>query len=355
MGTGTVCGAERASPGAGGGVCVWNPQRPAPSCCCPTQPWQRQPRGGGICSWQFPPPRPRPPAPCLPSRSPVPPPRPCPGHTGPRCGGGSGRLPLHPPRLPGAVVLPPPLPAPGPAAPPPRGARGRAGPSPLPAARSPPDGAGLARRRHPRCPRGGAGLGCPGSAGLGSARPDPPTDPPTSARPAPATGPGRPWGARPGGGPAAGGSGEAPPAAPLARSPAGHARPQDAGLGDPARHASRLHHHRHVDRVSAAGRPLTPRRRARGRPGCGAGCCGAGGWRMLRDAAGQGVAGQRWAHVRLGHFCMLGRFHTAPSPHSHPAWSLRPGSGAGVWLPGLAPLTPRGIACPCPSVSAADA
>lgn len=32
------------------------------------------------------------------------------------------------------------------------------------------------------------------------------------------------------------------------------------------------------------------------------------------DAAGCGVAGHRWARIRLGYFCMLGRSHTFVCP-----------------------------------------
>lgn len=187
-------------------------------------------------------------------------------------------------------------------------------------------GRALPPERDPRCPRGGAGLGCPGSARLCSAR----LCAAGLALPA-RPGPGRPWGARRGGGPAAGGSGEAPPAGPLARSPAGHARPQDAGLGDPARHAACLHYHRHVDRVSAAGRPgaaaRPPPHWRRGR-GCRDGVTPVAG----RDAAGQGAGGRCGAGCcgalpgshRAGVF-----LHAQSHPHlpvhpSHPAWSLRP-------------------------------
>lgn len=163
------------------------------------------------------------------------------------------------------------VPRSGPAARPPRGAGAR--PSRPRCCRT---GRALPAERDPRCPRGGAGRGRPGLSWLGSARLC--TGGSRSARPArPGLDLGRPWGVRPGGGSAAGGSGETPTpfAAALARSPAGHARPEDAGLGDPAHHAARLHHHRHVDRVSAAGRPRAaaspspPRRGGGGRPGCG--------------------------------------------------------------------------------------
>lgn len=73
--------------------------------------------------------------------------------------------------------------------------------------------------------------------------------PPRSRRTRPRPLGGRcPWGARPVGDPAA----RDPAARPR---PAGRARPGHARLGYPARHAARLHHHRHVDRVSTRGCP----------------------------------------------------------------------------------------------------
>lgn len=97
------------------------------------------------------------------------------------CGGGSGCAPRCYRRIP-----PPPPPTRLPPGAGSAAATWRPGPGrAIAVARSPPDGAGPApAERDPRCPRGGAGLGCPGTARLGSR-----TAGPRSARPAPAPAP----------------------------------------------------------------------------------------------------------------------------------------------------------------------
>lgn len=76
------------------------------------------------------------------------------------------------------------------------------------------------------------------------------------------------------------------------------------------------------------------------------------GWRML-------WGGMLWGTTRPMSCWGISALSVAPTPLCPPTTTLCghciPCSSAGMCHPGLVPLTPRGIVCPCPSLSSADA